>query len=87
MGRFNFKIRCSTADDEQPAKIYRMTLFLSSMQDPQQRMRDGENFIELVWEQLRDRIIEMAVQVYDLSSEQAIALRKTFRKRYQIVAV
>ena len=71
----------------EPVKIYRTTLFIASMQDPEQRKRDGENFIELVWEQIRDNIIEMAVQVYELSSEQAIALRKTFRKRYQIVAV
>ena len=51
------------------------------------RMRDGANFVELVWEQIRDKIIEMAVQVYELSSEQAAALRKSFRKRYEIMAV
>jgi len=50
-------------------------------------MREGANFVELVWEQIRDKIIEMAVQVYELSSEQAVALRKSFRKRYEIVAV
>jgi hypothetical protein len=56
-------------------------------QDPDERLRDGANFIELVWEQMRDSIIEMAVHVYELSSEQAVALRKSFRKRYEIVAV
>jgi hypothetical protein len=51
------------------------------------RMQEGENFISLVWEQIRDKVIEAAVHVYELSPEQAAALRKVFRKRYAIEAI
>jgi len=53
----------------------------------EERINNGANFIELVWEEIRDKIIEMAVQIYELSSEQAGALRKAFRKRYEVVAI
>jgi len=55
--------------------------------DNEKRMREGENFIGLVWEQIRDNIIETAVRIYELSPEQAVALRKVFRKNYVIEAV
>lgn len=54
-------------------------------QTPEERMRAGEDFIQIVWEQIRDNVIETAVRIYELSSEQAVALRKIFRKRYQII--
>ena len=54
-------------------------------QAPEERMRAGEDFIQIVWEQIRDNVIEKAVRIYELSSEQAVALRKIFRKRYQII--
>jgi hypothetical protein len=51
------------------------------------RLRDGETFFQLVWEQIRDKVIETAVRVYDLSPEQAVALRKGFRKSYTVEAI
>jgi hypothetical protein len=54
-------------------------------QAPEERMRAGEDFIQIVWEQIRDNVIETAVRIYELSFEQAVALRKIFRKRYQII--
>lgn len=54
------------------------------MDDAEKRLREGEDFISLVWEQIRDDVIETAVRIYELSPEQAVALRKAFRKRYRI---
>jgi hypothetical protein len=53
----------------------------------EKRLRDGETFIQLVWEQIRDKVIEAAVRVYELSPEQAKALRRAFGKSYLIEAV
>jgi len=50
------------------------------------RMRDGTDFIALVWSEIAAKVIEKSVHVYGLTSEQAVALRKAFR-RYQIVIV
>jgi hypothetical protein len=57
------------------------------MDDAEKRLRAGEDFISLVWEQIRDDVIETAVRIYELSPEQAVALRKVFRKNYVIEAV
>jgi hypothetical protein len=52
----------------------------------EERMRDGTNFISLLWSEIASKVVEKAVHVYELSSEQAAALRSAFR-RYQIRAV
>lgn len=52
----------------------------------EQRMRDGANFIALLWSEIADAVIEKSVRVYELTSEQAEAVRKVFR-RYEISIV
>ena len=51
-----------------------------------QRMREGTNFIALLWSEISDKVIQAAVRVYDLSPEQEVALKRAFR-RYEIKAV
>ena len=53
----------------------------------EKRLRDGETFIQLVWEQIRDKVIETAVRIYELSPQQAAALKKAFGKSYIIEAI
>ena len=52
----------------------------------EERIREGTLFISLLWSEIADAIIEKSVQVYGLTSEQAEAVRKAFR-RYEIRAV
>ena len=49
--------------------------------EQEKRMRDGANFLGSVWEDVARRIVELAVQVYELSTEQAAALRTAFLRR------
>jgi hypothetical protein len=50
------------------------------------RMRDGADFIALVWSEIAAKVIEKSVHIYGLTPEEAVALKKAFR-RYQIVVV
>ena len=52
----------------------------------EQRIRDGTDFIALIWSEIADKIIEKSVHIYELTSEQAAALRQAFR-RYTITLV
>lgn len=52
----------------------------------EQRMRDGENFVALIWSEIMEKTIQKSVHVYGLTPEQGAALRRAFR-RYQIIAV
>ena len=52
----------------------------------EQRMREGTNFIALLWSEISDKVIHTAVRVYGLSPEQEGALKRAFR-RYEIRAV
>lgn len=47
------------------------------------RMRDGRNFLSCVWEEIACRVVETAVRVYELTPEQAAALRTAFLSRVQ----
>jgi hypothetical protein len=47
----------------------------------EERLRLGTNFIELVWSEIARKIVEKAIEVYELSAEQAAALRKAFLAR------
>jgi hypothetical protein len=49
--------------------------------DAEKRMRDGANFLGAVWEDVARRIVELAAQVYELSTEQTDALRTVFLRR------
>lgn len=54
-----------------------------SVAKEEERMQEGNNFISLIWSEISKKVIEKSVQVYELTSEQAEALRKAFR-RYDI---
>jgi hypothetical protein len=54
-----------------------------SVATEEERMHEGANFISLLWSEISKKVIEKSVQVYELTSEQAEALRKAFR-RYEI---
>ena len=47
----------------------------------EERLRLGINFIEGVWSEMARKIVEKAVEVYQLSSEEAGALRVAFLRR------
>ena len=47
------------------------------------RIRDGTNFIALLWSEISDRVIQTAIQVYELTPEQGEAIKRAFR-RYEI---
>jgi hypothetical protein len=47
----------------------------------EERLRIGTNFIELIWSEMARKIVEKAVQVYELSGDEAAALRKAFLSR------
>jgi hypothetical protein len=47
----------------------------------EERLRIGTNFIELIWSEMARKIVEKAIGVYELSSEEAAALRKAFLSR------
>ena len=52
------------------------------MESPnEERLRHGINFIELVWSEMARKIVEKAVDVYKLSAEEAVAIRKVFLGR------
>lgn len=57
-----------------------------SLATEEQRIRDGTNFIALLWSEISDKIIETAIHIYGLSPEQGRALKSVFR-RYEIQMV
>lgn len=46
-----------------------------------ERMRIGMNVIELVWSEVARKVVEKAIEVYELTAEQGVALRKAFLSR------
>jgi hypothetical protein len=51
-----------------------------------ERMREGANFIALLWSEIAEKVVHTAARVYELSPEQEAALKRAFR-RYEIRAV
>jgi hypothetical protein len=47
----------------------------------EERLRLGLNFIELIWSEIARKIVEKAIEVYELDGEQGAALRKAFLSR------
>ena len=71
-------------------KLYFMKVIVPCMRwltaSEEQRIRDGTDFIALIWSEIADKIIEKSVHIYELNPEQAMALRQAFR-RYTITLV
>ncbi|NBO72410.1 MAG: hypothetical protein EBU66_14265 [Bacteroidetes bacterium] len=45
------------------------------------RMRDGANFLACVWEDVARRVVELSIRIYELTPEQAEALRVAYLRR------
>ena len=54
-----------------------------SLTSNETRLKEGSAFLALVWSEIAANVVETAVRVYELSSEQAAALRKAFVDRVQ----
>jgi len=52
-----------------------------SAAENEKRMRDGANFLTCIWEEVARKVVETAVLTYELTSEQADALRTVFLQR------
>ena len=46
-----------------------------------ERLRLGINCIELIWSEIARKVVEKAVEVYELNGEQAAAVRRAFLSR------
>lgn len=46
--------------------------------DEPQEMRDGRILLEQMWFDIGKRVVEKAIQIYGLNSEQAAAIKKVF---------
>jgi len=52
----------------------------------EERMREGTNFVALIWSEIMEKTIQKSVHVYGLTPEQGAALRRAFR-RFQVVPI
>jgi hypothetical protein len=47
------------------------------------RVEDGTRFLATLWLEIATRIVELAIETYELTQEQAAALRNAFLRRVQ----
>lgn len=47
----------------------------------EERLRLGTNCIELMWSEIARKVVEKAVEVYQLTLEEAAAVRRAFLSR------
>jgi hypothetical protein len=42
------------------------------------RLKEGSDFLAVIWSTVAEKVVDTAIQVYHLSPEQAAALRQAF---------
>jgi hypothetical protein len=47
----------------------------------EERLRLGTNYIEILWSEIARKVVEKAVEVYQLPVDEAAAVRKAFLSR------
>jgi hypothetical protein len=47
----------------------------------EKRIREGANFLACVWEDIARSVVDLAVSIYELTPEQAEALRVAYLRR------
>jgi hypothetical protein len=61
-----------------PSKPFFKKSYPLSMPTNEVRIKDGERFLSVIWSVIAEQVVETAIQVYELSPDQATALRQAF---------
>ena len=51
-----------------------------SLATEEERKREGQNFLRLLWASIAEQVIQIAARTYELDAEQTAAIRKAFKR-------